>query len=80
VVGAAIQPDRVPPSIKHDEGIQVDNDSTLGMPKIIPSVNFDVYSYWDTTVTSDLMSARSVARTEQQCMSSMCPLATGQPV
>jgi hypothetical protein len=44
-----------------------------------PSVNFDVDSYWDTTVTSDLMSARSVARTEHQCTSSTCPPTTGQP-
>jgi hypothetical protein len=65
VVGAAIRPDRVLPSVKHDEGIQVDNAATLGMPKIAPSVNFDVYSYWDTIITSDLMSARFVARTEQ---------------
>jgi hypothetical protein len=79
VVGAAIRPDRVPPSVKHDEGVQVDNAATLGMPKITPSVNFDVYSYWNTTITSDLMSARSVARTEQQCTSSTCLLVTGQP-
>jgi hypothetical protein len=36
VVGAAIRPDRIPPSVKHDEGVQVDNAATSGMPKIAP--------------------------------------------
>jgi hypothetical protein len=42
-----------------------------------PRANFDVYSYWDTTVTSDLMSIRSVDWTEQQCTSPTCPSMTG---
>jgi hypothetical protein len=31
-----------PPSVKHDEGVQVDNVTTPGMPKITLSVDFDI--------------------------------------
>jgi hypothetical protein len=42
VVGVAIQLDGIPPAFKHDEGIQVDNATAPGMPKITYNVNFDI--------------------------------------
>jgi hypothetical protein len=38
VVGATIQPDCVPPTIEHDEGVQIDSAATTGMSKIAHSV------------------------------------------
>jgi hypothetical protein len=38
VVSAAIRPDRIPPAVEHDEGIQVDSAATIGMSKIAHSV------------------------------------------
>jgi hypothetical protein len=45
VVGAAVRPDRIPPSTKHGEGVQVDNATIPCMPKIISNCNFDMQSY-----------------------------------
>jgi hypothetical protein len=38
VVGATVRPDRIPPTIEHDEGIQIDSAATTGMSKITHNV------------------------------------------
>jgi hypothetical protein len=39
VVGATVRPDRIPPTAEHDEGVQIDSATTIGMSKISHSVN-----------------------------------------
>jgi hypothetical protein len=39
MAGTALRPDRIPPTVEHDEGVQVDSTTTIGMSKISHSVN-----------------------------------------
>jgi hypothetical protein len=77
VVGATVQLVRIPPTVEHNEGVQIDSAATTGMSKVIQSVNLISDSCWSTTIMLNLMLARSVARTRQLCTSSMCPPTTG---
>jgi hypothetical protein len=79
VVGTAVRPIRIPPTVEHDEGVQIDSAATTGMSKVTHSVNLISDSCWSATVTFYLMLARSMARTRQQCTSLTCPATTGLP-
>jgi hypothetical protein len=39
VAGAAVRLDRISPTVEHDEGVQVDSATTIGMSKITHGVN-----------------------------------------
>jgi hypothetical protein len=39
VVGAPVRPDKVPLAVEHDEGVQIESTSTIGMSKIAHNVN-----------------------------------------
>jgi hypothetical protein len=39
MAGTALRPDRIPPTVEHDEGVQVDSATTIGMSKITHGVN-----------------------------------------
>jgi hypothetical protein len=64
VVGVAIRPVGIPPTVEHDDDVQIDSAATTGMSKVTHSVNLISDSCWFVTVTLNLIFARSVARTE----------------
>jgi hypothetical protein len=64
VVGATGRPIKIPPTVEHDEGIQIDSAATIGMPKVTYSVNLKSDCCQPATITFNLMLARSMAKTK----------------
>jgi hypothetical protein len=79
VIGATVRLVGIQPTVERNEGVQIDCAATTGMSKVAHNFNSISDSYWSTTIMLNLILARSVARTGQQCTSPTCPPTTGRP-